>query len=111
MKRFITFLFSVISIFCLVYFTVKYYYNNTLTFGKDGIFGWTVLILIILATLIIGIMNNREIAVVKSQNTELVTIINKLLERQDDVRDEILETLQNNKEISLDIFNRIKKGD
>ena len=56
-------------------------------------------------------MNNREIAVVKSQNTELVTIINKLLERQDDVRDEILETLQNNKEISLDIFNRIKKGD
>ena len=56
--------------------------------------------------------NNQEILEVKSQNRELVKIINKVLERQDSVCDEILETLQNSREIELDIFNRIKnKGD
>lgn len=112
MKKFATYVFSAISIFSLVYFTVKYYYDNRLIFKENDILGWTILVLIILAALVIGIVNNREISSVKSQNRELVKIINKVLERQDSVCDEILETLQNSREIELDIFNRIKnKGD
>lgn len=112
MKKFTTYVFSAISIFSLVYFTIKYYCDSKLNFSEHNIIGWTILILIILATLVIGIINNREIGVVKNQNRELVAIVNKLLERQDDVCDEILETLQNSREISLDIYNKIKcKGD
>lgn len=111
MKKFTTYTFSAISIFSLIYFTVKYYHDSKLSFNEDGILGWTILILVILATLIIGIVNNHEILSVKEQNKDLLKIVNKLLERQDDVCDEILETLQNSREISLDIYNKVKRGD
>lgn len=112
MKKIMTYIFSIISIFSLVYFTVKYYCDSVLVFGESNIIGWTVLIFIILATLIVGIVNNKELNTLKSQNTELVSIVNKLLERQDEVCDELLVTLQNSREISLDIFNltKNKKG-
>lgn len=59
-----------------------------------------------------GLINHNKITTVEQQNKELVYIVNKILKRQDDVCDEILETLQNSREIPLDIFNKInKKGD
>ena len=112
MKKFLTYSFYTISIFSLVYFIIKYYHEEFLLFKENDILGWTILTVIILATLIIGIVNNRKISIIQSQNKALVKIINKVLERQDSVCDEILETLQNSREIELDIFNRIKnKGD
>ena len=112
MKKFATYIFSAISIFSLVYFTVKYYYDNRLVFEENDILGWTILVLIILATLVIGTINNHKISIIQSKNKALVGTINKALERQDSVCDEILETLQNSREIELGVFNRIKnKGD
>ena len=111
-KPILVYIGTALSIFCLTYYTIKFYFDGKLIFGNNKIFMWTILVMIILATLLLGVINNKEIITVKQQNKELVYIVNKILERQDETCDEILETLQNSREISLDIYNKInRKGD
>lgn len=111
MKKLCTYVGSFISALCLIYFTIKYYWNQKLTFNEGDLFGWSVIVLIILITLLIGIINNIEIKKVKEQNKELITIVKEICNNQENICEEVLVTLQNSREISLDIYNEIKKGD
>ena len=110
MKRITTILFSIIAIFSIVYYTVKFYMNDVLIFNNRNILGWTILVFIILATLIIGLWNSSRLNTITRQNVELLTLVHKLIDDQFESRDDILTTLLNSREIELDIFNKLKRG-
>ena len=111
MKKLTTYIFSAISIFSLIYFTVKYYFDGALSFNRNNILVWTILVFVILFTLILGILNNRELQTIKQQNSNLIGLVSRLIESHENNCDEILTTLLNSREIDLDIYNKIKKGD
>lgn len=111
MKKITTYLFSIISIFSLIYFTVKYYFDGALIFSNNNILVYTILISIILLTLILGIVNNRELNTIKQQNVDLIGLISKLINSHDEKCEELLITMLNSREIELDIYNKIKEGD
>lgn len=102
-------LFYIISIFSLVYFTIKYYHDQVLTFDNQSIFKWSAIVLVILISLGLGIFNAIEIRKVRKQNTELLSLVKELCERQESTCEEVLLTLQNSREISLDIFNEMRE--
>ena len=108
MKKLTTYIFSAISIFSLIYFTVKYYFDGALSFNRNNILVWTI---VILFTLILGIANNRELQTIKQQNSNLIGLVSRLIESHENNCDEILTTLLNSREIDLDIYNKIKEGD
>jgi len=117
-KRITTWVFSIISIICLLYYTVKYYHDKILVFKEGEILGWTVLMCILLALLVLGLANNREIINisrkminVENQNTKLIELILKYIDTNENNCDEILTTLLNSREINLDIYNKIKNGE
>lgn len=101
------YLFYIVSILSLVYFTIKYYSNQVLNFDGQDILGWTIIVVVILITLGIGIFNMVEIKKVKQQNVELLTLTKELCERQESTCEEVLVTLHNSREISMDILNEI----
>ena len=109
MKKLTTYIFYAISIFSLVYFTIKYYHDKSLNFDYDGIIGWTIIIVIILTTLGIGIFNCIKIKKLEKQNVELLSLVKELCERQEYNNENTLLTLQNSREISLDILNEMRE--
>jgi len=111
MKKLTTYLCSIISIFSLIYFTVKYYFNGELFFGEKSVLLWTILIFIILSTLILGIVNNQELQTIKRNNVDLINLVLKLVDSHEDKCEELLTTLLNSRDIELDIYNKIKNGE
>jgi energy-coupling factor transporter transmembrane protein EcfT len=110
-KRITTLCLSIISIFSLVYFTSKYYYNSYLSFDESSYLLWGIIVLIMLITLCIGVYNSIQINKITKQNKDLTSIILQLVENQDDTCLEILQTLKNSREIELDIFQKLNKGE
>lgn len=78
MKKLTTYIFSSMSILSLLYFTIKYYFEGCLNFNRNNILVWTILIFVILLTLVLGICNNRELQIIKQQNTELSNLVIRL---------------------------------
>ncbi len=111
MKKILTYLGSALSIFSLLYFTVKFYFEGSLHFAHNKVFMWTILVFIILSTLVLGIVNNQELQTIKQQNTDLTNLVVKLVNSHDDKCDELLTTLLNSREIELDIYNKLKDGE
>lgn len=71
------FLFSV-SLLCILYYTIKYYYENNLSFDKSNILGWTIVVFIIVVCLSIGIRNSIRLDKVLIQNKELIDKVSEL---------------------------------
>ena len=109
MKKLATILFSAISIFSLIYFTVKYYLKGQLLFdsSESNVFVWTFLVAVIVVSLILGIVNTCQLQTVKHQNSELICLVVKML----DGNEEVLTTIFNSREIELDIYNAVKKNE
>lgn len=109
MKKLATYVFSAISIFSLLYFTVKYYFDGALNFNHSNILMWTIFIFIILFTLVLGICNNRELQLIKKQNTDLSNLVLKLVNSHDDKCDELLTTLLNSSSCVLVMYTNSQK--
>lgn len=118
MKKIATYLGSVISILSLAYFSVVYYDKGEIKF--DAYFTRIALLLVLIMTisLLVGISNKykldkvikqNEVLIVK--NDELVNLVKELYKQNDNNHDEVLHVMQNSREISLDVYNKIKEGD
>lgn len=70
-----------ISLFCIIYYTIKYYYNKNLTFGHNQILIWTMVIVLVIICLIIGIINSIKLNKLQNQNEELLSQISHLSKR------------------------------
>jgi outer membrane murein-binding lipoprotein Lpp len=67
-----------ISIFCIVYYAAKYYCERNLKFEKNQILGWTIVMVIIVSSLIIGMFNSIKLNSIKKQNDELLAEVSHL---------------------------------
>jgi len=118
MKIVRNFILTIISLFSIIYYTSVFYFNGKLILEKDGILLWTILMTVIIITLIIGLFNSREIMlnrkqmmILVEQNEKLIYLVENLSDKQDNDSDEIIETIRNSRSVSLDILNKIKRGD
>lgn len=101
---------SSISLFCIVYYTLKYYTSKTLCFKENFILVWTIFALLTIFCLALGIFNFIKLEKINKQNEEFKTLLLKLIDQGDDNYYSVLHHLQNNREISLDILDEVQGG-
>ena len=102
-------LFSTIGILCMFYYTRKFYSDGGLGFNTDMIMAWTIIVIMISFSLIVGTLSLWKIEKVERQNKEMKEILLKLAENSEDYYDSLCHHLQNSRELSLDIFNEMQE--
>jgi len=111
MKRIATIIFTIMSLFSLIYYTTQYYLNGELILKEDGIILWTILMTVIIVTLMLGVNNSNKLNKLEKQNEELIKLVKNFSINQDENCDEILETVRNARSVSFDILSKMKRGD
>lgn len=101
-------LFSIIGIFCIFYYTRKFYIEKELVFGKDMLIAWTIVVALVFISLVVGTLSLWKIDKVERQNKEMKEILLKLADNSEEYYDSLCHHLQNSRELSLDIFNEMQ---
>lgn len=86
----------------LVFVTGKFYINKHLSFGQDSLFLWTLLVVLISISLIIGCFALKGIAELKKQNEELKVIIQDLKSQSENNHCESIKYMQNTRELFME---------
>lgn len=81
LKNTIKYFLYAMSISCILYYTIKYYFNNCLVFNSSKIVPWTIIVFIILSCLILGVSNSIKLDKVIRQNLQLGETIIKMSEQ------------------------------
>ena len=102
-------LFSTLGIFCIFYYSKKFYVEGELVFGRDMLVAWTIIVAMITISLIVGTLSLWKIGKIEKQNKEMKDILLKLAENSEDYYDSLCHHLQNSRELSLDIFNEMQE--
>ena len=95
---------AIISLFSLGYYATKFYSDGTLKIEDAPAIVWIIFLFCIFVSLGLGIYNAIKNEVLISMNKELMR---KLEEIQCENKD-IIDTIDNSRDISLDIYNKIK---
>lgn len=101
-------LFSIIGIFCIVYYTSKFYLEGELCFGSNMLVSWTIIVSLIIISLIVGLHALWKVNKIERQNNEMKDILLKLAEDSEEYYDSLCHHLQNSRELSLDIFDELQ---
>lgn len=97
-------IFSLITVFCFIYYTVKFsQYIN-----QENIF-WILFGIGIIVILAIGIFNSINILKLQKENAELKETIVNLMNLSESHYYSTLEYIQNSREISLDVLNELRE--
>lgn len=110
-KKLITYLLGLLSIFSICYYSAKFYTNKFLNFEDKPTLFWIILLTIILVTLVLGLYNCYEISQVRKENKELIELVKELREQSDNNCNNVLEATYNSRDINLDIYELIKYKD
>ena len=102
-------LFSTLGILCMFYYTRKFYSDGSLEFNTNMIMAWTIIVIMISFSLVVGTLSLWKIEKVEKQNKEMKEILLKLAENSEDYYDSLCHHLQNSRELSLDIFNEMQE--
>ena len=102
-KRISISLFTLLSIFCIVYYTSKFYFEGELFFDNKMILAWTIIVVLIISSLIVGLFSIWK--VYKLDKEKLVLQLN---EHSENHYDSLCNYLLNSRELSLDIFDKVQ---
>ena len=102
-------LFSILGVFCIFYYTRKFYIEGKLVFSRDMLIAWNIIVAMIAISLIVGTFSLWKIGKIEKQNKEIKEILLKLAENSEDYYDSLCHHLQNSRELSLDIFNEMQE--
>ena len=102
-------LFSTLGIFCIFHYTKKFYIEGELVFGRDMLIAWTIIVAMIAISLIVGTLSLWKVSKIEKQNKEIKEILLKLAESSEDYYDSLCHHLQNSRELSLDIFDKMQE--
>ena len=102
-------LFSILGVFCIFYYTRKFYIEGKLVFSRDMLIAWNIIVAMIAISLIVGTFSLWKIGKIEKQNKEMKEILLKLAENSEDYYDSLCHHLQNSRELSLDIFNKMQE--
>ena len=108
-KKFIVSLSSIIGISCIVYYTSKYYIERQLCFTDNMLIPWTIISSCVIVALIVGLFSLWKVDKIERQNNELKSILLKLTEDSEEYYDSLCHHLQNSRELSLDIFDKMQE--
>jgi len=108
-KKLATYLFGLLSIFSVCYYSAKFYTNKFLNFEDKPTLFWIILLTIILVTLVLGIYNCYEVSQVRKENKELLELVKELREQSDENCNNVLEATYNSSDITLDTYNAMKE--
>ena len=107
-KKFIMSLSSIIGISCIVYYTSKYYIERQLCFTDNMLIPWTIISSCVIVALIVGLFSLWKVDKIERQNNEMKSILLKLTEDSEEYYDSLCHHLQNSRELSLDIFDKMQ---
>ena len=108
-KKLVVSLFSIMSIFCMVYYSCKFYQEHQLVFDDRHLLPWAIIITMIIISLIIGLIAVWRVEKVEKQNNEMKSILLQLAEDSEEYYNSLCHHLQNSRELSLDIFNKVQE--
>lgn len=108
-KKLIMSLFSTISIFCMVYYSCSFYQKHRLVFDDCHLLPWVVIITMTIISLIVGLVAVWRVENVEKQNNEMKSILLQLAEDSEEYYDSLCHHLQNSRELSLDIFDKMQE--
>ena len=104
LKRFIALVFSSIGIFCMLYYSAKYYTQGRLSFEHNAIVGFSIVCTMIIICLILNMYN----AIRNDQLKDQISELSKQLERYHYAE---MKATENNMECILDIDSKLDKGE
>ena len=108
-KKFIVSLSAIIGISCIVYYTSKYYIERQLCFTDNMLIPWIIISSCIIVALIVGLFSLWKVDKIERQNNEMKSILLKLTEDSEEYYDSLCHHLQNSRELSLDIFDKMQE--
>lgn len=109
MKKIMYLCFSAVSGFCVLYYSMKFYTEQSLFFGEELISWWMFVSFCILVSIIIGLYNMKTLKFLKSQNKELKNLILSLEKQLNKNHFSQLDEIQNSNDISLDILEKVSE--
>lgn len=132
MKKRTQYLIIVLGIICLVYYSLKFYMNKFISIDSAPMGFWVVIFLILILSLLLGVYNvhinskilkeNKEIKEsnieILKENSEMKDLLNQLYDKLSDNheetvanQDDIMETILNSRDVTIDTYNHIKRGE
>ena len=108
-KKLITYLLGLLSIFSICYYSAKFYTNKFLNFEDKPTLFWIVLLTMILVTLVLGLYNCYEVAQVRKENKELIELAKSLASNMSKEHLNQLEATYNSRDISVKTLNEIRE--
>ena len=108
-KKLITYLLGLLSIFSICYYSAKFYTNKFLNFEDKPTLFWIILLTMILVTLALGLYNCYEVFQVRKENKELIELVRSLASNMSKEHLNQLEATYNSSEISVKTLNEIRE--
>lgn len=109
MKKLITYLLGLLSIFSVCYYSAKFYTHKFLKLEDAPILFWISILTIILVTLALGLYNCYAVSELRKQNKELIELVKEYRRQSAEECNNILEAEYNSRDIILDTYNTIKE--
>ena len=95
--------------FSVVYYTSKFYWEKSLTFGTNSLVLWTIFSFLILTSIVLSLYSCQKICKQEIKIEELKTLIVELENQESEHHYSILEVLNNSRDISLDTLEELKE--
>ena len=107
-KRISISLFTLLSIFFFFFYTSKFYFEVDLFFDNKMILAWTIIVVLIILSLIVGLFSVWKVYKLDKENLELKELVLQLNEYSENHYDSLCNYLLNSRELSLDIFDKVQ---
>lgn len=107
MRKILTTIMGFMGIACAVYYASKYYIETHLSIDHNQLVGFTIVVVIILSSLILGMIANFKLNALQKQNKELLNEVSRLSKTIQNNHYSELSAIENNMECILDL----DKGD
>ena len=118
MSKLVKYLLTIISIICLVYYSLKFYTDKFVSIDSAPMAFWLIMFTIIILSLLIGLYNIYINSKILKENKEMRNLLNQLYckmeenhEEISDNQDDIMETILNSRDVTLDTYNYLKRGE
>lgn len=107
MRKFITIVFSVFGMFCILYYCGKYFIEKHLYFEENTMLYFYLVMTVVIFGLVMSILNYKKIDKLQLQNNQLLDEVSHLCKIVEEFHYSEMESIKSNMECILDL----DKGD
>lgn len=118
MSKVVKYLLTLVSIICLIYYSLKFYTDKFISIDSAPRVFWLAMLTIMLTSLLIGLYNIYINSKILKENKEMKELLNQLYDKLNENheettenQDDIMETILNSRDVTLDTYNYLKRGE